>query len=121
MHCSFCLATQAVCRDCVSLPDLHALKEGHEASGEKHSPGVSCGPQVTSQACANSAQEAFAQNRLPPGKPAFTWSKSGEVVPFTSCQLLWPDQTQNPKGKDSAGVLQHPSSVFANPISQSVG
>lgn len=29
----------------------------------------------------NSAQKVFAEHRLPPHKPAFMWSKSGEVVP----------------------------------------
>lgn len=33
MPCSFCLATEVVCRDFVSLPDLSALQEGCEASG----------------------------------------------------------------------------------------
>lgn len=38
MACSFCLATEVLRGDFVSLPDLSTLQETHEASGEKTNP-----------------------------------------------------------------------------------
>lgn len=104
MHCSFCLATQVVCKDCVSLPDLHVLKEGHEASGEKQGPGVSCGPQITSQAWSKNLPKNLLQKtdflltsipsrganveRLSPSPPANLSGQTKLRIPREKIQLV---------------------------------